>query len=152
MALLLSVLPIAGLLILITAFVRRQMEENRRRPPGTKIPPGPDGVPILGNMLQIPPHHSWLKFKEWADQYGPIIRFTILGRENVVLSTERAANDLLRERGTTYSSREHLVMASDILSDNLRPLLLGYDGEALLAPRLLGVAARGAHESREWAG
>lgn len=71
-----------------------------------------------------------------------------LGRENVVLSTERAANDLLRERGTIYSSREHLVMASDILSDNLRPLLLGYDGEALLTPLLLGVAARGAHESR----
>ncbi|KAJ3461119.1 hypothetical protein MRS44_011986 [Fusarium solani] len=127
MALLLPLLPIAGLLILITAFFQRQMEEKRRRPPGTSIPPGPDGVPILGNMLQIPPHHSWLKFKEWADQYGNIIRFTILGRENVVLSTEGAANDLLRERGTAYSSREHLIMASDILSDNLRPLLLGYD-------------------------
>jgi hypothetical protein len=100
-------------------------------------------------MLQIPPHHSWLKFKEWADQYGRIIRFTILGRENVVLSTERAANDLLRERGTLYSSREHLVMASDMLSDNLRPLLLGYDGKAFLTPWLLEVAARGAHESRE---
>ena len=142
-------LPMAGLLILITAFVRRHLEEKRRCPPGTKIPPGPDGVPILGNMLQIPPHHSWLKFKEWADQYGHIIRFTILGRENVVLSTERAANDLLRERGTLYSSREHLVMASDMLSDNLRPLLLGYDGKAFLTPWLLEAAARVAHESRE---
>lgn len=129
MALLLPMIAIAGLLILITGVVRRQIEENRRRPPGTKIPPGPDGIPILGNMLQIPPHHSWLRFKEWSDQYGHIIRFTILGRENVVLSTERAANDLLRERGTLYSSREHLVMAGDILSDNLRPLLLGYTGK-----------------------
>lgn len=134
MALLLPLIPMTGLLILITALVRRQMEENRRRPPGTKTPPGPAGVPILGNMLQIPPHHSWLKFKEWADQYGNIIRFTILGRENVVLSTERVANDLLRERGTLYSSREHLVMASDMLSDNLRPLLIGYTGKAFLAP------------------
>lgn len=148
MALLLPMFPIAGLLILITAFIRRQVEEKRRRPAGTKVPPGPDGVPILGNMLQIPPQHSWLKFKEWADQYGHVMRFTILGRENVVLSTERAANDLLRERGTIYSSREHLVMAADILSDNLRPLLLGYDGKALPTPWPLEVAARGAHGSR----
>lgn len=149
MALFWSVFPIAGLLMIITAFVRRQAEEKRRRPPGTKIPPGPDGVPILGNMLQIPPHHSWLKFKKWADQYGNIIRFTILGRENVVLSTERAANDLLRERGTMYSSREHLVMASDLLSDNLRPLLIGYNGKAFHTPCPLGVEAGGAHECRE---
>lgn len=132
MALLLPMLPVAGVLILIMAFVRLRMEGQRRRPPGTKTAPGPAGAPILGNMLQIPPQHSWLKFKEWADQYGPIIRFTILGRENVVLSTERAANDLLRERGTLYSSREHLVMASDFLSDNLRPLLLPYDGKEFL--------------------
>lgn len=147
MVLFLQVLPVAGLLILVAALVRRQMEEQRRRPPGSKTPPGPAGAPILGHMLQVPPQHSWLKFKEWADQYGPIIRFTILGRENVVLSTERAANDLLRERGTLYSSRERLVMASDFLSDNLRPLLLPYDGEISLGPWLLDDAARRAPES-----
>jgi hypothetical protein len=74
-------------------------------------------------MLQIPAAHSWLKFKEWTDQFGPIVRFGILGRENVVVATEEIANDLLRERGGLYSSREQLTMAADLLSNNLRPLL-----------------------------
>ncbi|KAL3459719.1 cytochrome P450 [Aspergillus heterothallicus] len=83
-------------------------------------------LPIVGHALQIPPVHSWLRFKTWTDELGPIVRFRIFGRENIVISTEKVANDLLRERGSRYSSREHLIMASDYLSDNLRPLLLGY--------------------------
>lgn len=87
------------------------------------------GIPIVGNLLQIPPVHSWLKFKEWSDLYGPVFQLNIAGRQHVVLSTEKIANELLRERGSLYSSREHLAFASGLLSNNLRPLLLPYNGE-----------------------
>jgi cytochrome P450 len=43
-----------------------------------------------------------------------------------VVSTEKVANDLMRERGTLYSSREQFPMAAQLLSDNLRPLFLPY--------------------------
>lgn len=86
------------------------------------------GLPIIGHILQIPAVHSWLKFKIWTDELGPIVRFRMFGRENIVISSEKVANDLLRERGSRYSSREHLIMASEYLSANLRPLLLGYGG------------------------
>ena len=86
------------------------------------------GKPLVGNLLDIPPYHSWLKFKKWADQYGPIFRLSIAGREHYVVSTEKIANDLLRERGTIYSSREQLPAAAQLLSRDLRPLLLPYDG------------------------
>lgn len=76
----------------------------------------------------MPPKHSWLLFKDWADQYGPIFRFTIGGQNNVVVSTEKIANDLLRERGTLYSSREQSVFAAELMSQNLRPLFLPYNG------------------------
>lgn len=82
------------------------------------------GKPLVGNLLDIPPHHSWLKFKEWADQYGPLFRLNIAGREHYIVSTEKIANDLLRERGTLYSSREQLPAAAQLLGDNMRPLLL----------------------------
>ena len=86
------------------------------------------GKPIVGNLLDIPPYHSWLKFKEWADQYGPIYRLNIAGKNNVIVSTEKIANDLLRERGNIYSSREQFPMAVQLLSDNLRPVFMPYDG------------------------
>jgi cytochrome P450 len=50
----------------------------------------------------------------------------IAGREHFVVSTESIANDLLRDRGNIYSSREQLPAATWLLSDNLRPLFWPY--------------------------
>ncbi|PSS37905.1 hypothetical protein PHLCEN_2v247 [Hermanssonia centrifuga] len=33
------------------------------------MPPGPDGLPYLGNILQLTKTH-WLRFSEWSEQYG----------------------------------------------------------------------------------
>jgi hypothetical protein len=85
------------------------------------------GKVIIENLLDIPPYHSWLKFKEWGDVYGPIYKLKIANRTHVVLSSEKIANDLLRERCSLYSSREHLPFASNLLSNNLRPLFLPYN-------------------------
>ncbi|KAL7272125.1 hypothetical protein RUND412_005081 [Rhizina undulata] len=120
-------LLVVGFLVLLTILIQRLFRSNAKLPPKTQLPPGPPGIPILGNLLQIPPKHSWLLFKQWADQYGPIFRFSIAGRNNIVLSTEKIANDLLRERGNYYSSREHLYFAGELLSHNLRPLFLPYN-------------------------
>jgi hypothetical protein len=80
----------------------------------------------------MPEKHSWLLFKQWADEYGPIFRFTIGNQNNVVVSTEKIANDLLRERGGLYSSREQSVFAAELMSRNLRPLFLPYNGTLYL--------------------
>ncbi|GIJ81524.1 hypothetical protein Asppvi_000023 [Aspergillus pseudoviridinutans] len=118
-------LTYAAVVIVLAVIAFQHRSSNLPR--GTGRPPSPKhGLPILGHVLQIPSFHSWLKFKTWTDELGPIVRFRIFGRENIVVSNEKIANDLLRERGTLYSSREHLTMASDLLSDNLRPLLIGY--------------------------
>ncbi|KAK0122021.1 hypothetical protein ONS95_010286 [Cadophora gregata] len=98
-----------------------------RRPKGTRKLPGPKGVPIVGNLLQIQSRHSWLQFKAWADNYGPIFCLKLGLREHVVISSEAIANELLRERGNIYSSREQVPMAAELLSHNLRPLLLPYN-------------------------
>lgn len=59
---------------------------------------------MVGNLFDIPSYHSWLKFEEWSDVYGPIFRLNLTGRNHVVVSTEKVANDLLRERGGLYSA------------------------------------------------
>jgi hypothetical protein len=34
------------------------------------LPPGPKGLPIIGNLLDIPQEKPWLVYNEWADRYG----------------------------------------------------------------------------------
>jgi len=116
---------IAGVLIFVV--LKWIRSGTKSLPEGAREPPGPSGKPLVGNLLDIPPFHSWLRFKEWSDQYGTLFKLSIGGAPHVVVSTEKVANDLMRERGTLYSDREQLPMAAQLLSDNLRPLFLPYD-------------------------
>jgi hypothetical protein len=34
------------------------------------LPPGPPPSPVVGNIFQLPKEHPWLKYAEWAKQYG----------------------------------------------------------------------------------
>lgn len=38
--------------------------------PRTRLPPGPKGYPIVGNLFDLPPTHVWEKLGAWGKQYG----------------------------------------------------------------------------------
>jgi cytochrome P450 len=76
-----------------------------------------EGWPIAGNAFDIPSSHVWLKFKEWADEFGPIYQVNAFGTNIVVISKESIANDLFALRGALYSDRPQLIMTG-LVSDN----------------------------------
>ncbi|KIK64878.1 hypothetical protein GYMLUDRAFT_160779 [Collybiopsis luxurians FD-317 M1] len=96
---------------------------------GGKLPPGPRGIPILGNLLQIPVLRPYPKFREWAKQYGPVFSLKLGSQIVIVLNTAQAANDLLNTRSKIYSSRAPPHVAHDIMSDGQRLVFLPYDKE-----------------------
>ncbi|KAJ7928145.1 cytochrome P450 [Mycena leptocephala] len=96
------------LLFLIIGLARR----TRRR---VAYPPGPRGLPLIGNTLQIPKDRQWLKWAEWKAQYGDVIEISILGTPIIILSSMRAATDLLESRGNIYSDRPTATMAGELV-------------------------------------
>ncbi|KAK0365067.1 hypothetical protein LTR94_008238 [Friedmanniomyces endolithicus] len=120
----LATLVLLGAALAVIVYVLQP--KQTQLPKGTQLPSGPPGKPLVGNLLDIPPKHSWFRFLEWSKWYGPLYSLNLAGQKHVVISTEDIANDLLRERGNLYSSRMNLPMATELLSRNLRPLLLPY--------------------------
>lgn len=94
------------------------------------------GLPWIGSVFDLNKGEGgyfWFKFTEWSKQFGPIYQYKTFGKINVVVNTEKMANDLLRERGEFYSSRESLPMASQLLSDGYKALFLPYGGTIMAA-------------------
>ncbi|KAI0822419.1 cytochrome P450 [Trametes gibbosa] len=84
------------------------------------MPPGPRGLPFIGNKHQLPSTKPWRKFAEWNKQYGaqpPVL----CSSPPFLLGTAQAAWDLLEKRSEIYSTGP-----GEILSDNMRGLMLPY--------------------------
>lgn len=58
----------------------------------------------------MPREKAYLKFKEWADTYGPIFKLEIFGSTHVIVSSQEIAEDLMAKRGAIYSDRGTLHM------------------------------------------
>jgi cytochrome P450/nitrite reductase/ring-hydroxylating ferredoxin subunit len=64
--------------------------------------PGPRGVPLLGNALQVDLGKLHLILEQWAAQYGPMYRFRIGRDRSVVISDPDLVQQVLRARPETW--------------------------------------------------
>jgi hypothetical protein len=126
-------LVLKSLLSLIVVFLlgRYWIHTNSK-----KLPPGPPGLPLLGNMFQMS-GDLWLKFTEWKHQYGSsfathriafrsitvgtgsLVFLNLAGQPMLVLNSHKTAVDLLDRRAPTYSDRPRHIVASEILTGGL---------------------------------
>ncbi|PYI05122.1 putative cytochrome P450 [Aspergillus sclerotiicarbonarius CBS 121057] len=90
------------------------------------LPPGPKPLPIIGNVHQAPKSYGWQTYREWSQQYGPIVHVNMLGQPVIILSTSEAAHDLLAKRGAIFSDRPRLFLATELALKGLNILMMNY--------------------------
>ncbi|KAL0066768.1 hypothetical protein AAF712_006159 [Marasmius tenuissimus] len=95
---------------------------------GTRLPlpPGPKGLPIVGNLLDMPASFPGQSFEKMGKELGTdILYLNAVGTKIVVLNSQEACWDLLENRSGIYSSRPPLPMLID---------LLGWDKDFIILP------------------
>ena len=120
----LSLVPLYVPILLTVLFAVWVTRKIRRHPP---LPPGPAGLPILGNMFDLPKEKAWLKYTELAHHHSmsfsaraayyltifaetDILSFQVLTQTAIVLSSADVARALLEKRSDIYSDRPVSVM------------------------------------------
>ncbi|KZT58487.1 cytochrome P450 [Calocera cornea HHB12733] len=95
-------------LILLLSLLVRLLLRTRVAP----LPPGPNAIPLLGNLVMPDPFR--VPFKRWADEYGDVMLLRIMGKPLLFVNTRKAAAELLEKRTASTGGRAHQVMCDDL--------------------------------------
>ncbi|RDB20518.1 hypothetical protein Hypma_012422 [Hypsizygus marmoreus] len=90
------------------------------------LPPGPKGLPLIGNLLDMPSEKEWLTFAQWGEQWGDISSVTVLGQTIIVINSAQAAFDMLDKKSPIYSDRPTLEMGGNLVGWKNTLVLLPY--------------------------
>ena len=71
--------------------------------------PGPRGLPLFGNALQIKSHQMHLQFEAWARQYGPYYQLRLGPRRIMVVADHKAIGALMRDRPDGFARTNRLA-------------------------------------------
>ena len=86
----------AGLLIFVYTKV------TRRRVP---LPPGPPGVPLLGNLPFLDPElHTY--FRDLGQKYGPIVKLQLGNKVGIIVNSPSVAREILKDHDVTFANRD----------------------------------------------
>ncbi|KAJ6482515.1 cytochrome P450 [Mycena sanguinolenta] len=87
------------------------------------FPPGPKGLPILGNALDMPTSHPWVTFSQWGEKYGGLVYLNALGKSLMIINDAKYAVDILDKKARSSSDRPTLVMAGRLVGWDKLPAL-----------------------------
>ena len=106
------VLPLVPL-ILVFIYLSKKSSEFAARSQGRPLPPGPPGIPVLGNLFDLPKSSPWLGYRDICQKYGASP--TANDGVPVISRSKRREPSPLAGHGPLHSPRQRP-------QDRLRPL------------------------------
>ncbi|RDB29742.1 hypothetical protein Hypma_013817 [Hypsizygus marmoreus] len=80
----------------------------------TPLPPGPKGLPIIGNVSDMPSKREWITYAEWGRKWGGILSVSLLGRPMIIVNSASVMSELDKQ-GSIYSDRPKLEMGGELV-------------------------------------
>lgn len=101
-------------LVALIAFLGLLVVRQTKRKSNYRLPPGPKPLPIVGNVLDLPPKgvpefQHWFKHK---DTYGSISSITVMGLRLIIFHDKEAAQAVLGKKAQKTSARPQLNFAT----------------------------------------
>jgi hypothetical protein len=129
-----------SVIVLVLYLVKRSLSPKHPAP----LPPGPRGLPLIGNALDFPTTKAWLVFREWGQTWGQeihlprniftktlrgigdIVSISIFGTTFIIVNNVQIALDLLSKKSTTYSDRPIFQFGGEMVGWENTPTLGQY--------------------------
>ncbi|KAI3858579.1 hypothetical protein MKX03_005627, partial [Papaver bracteatum] len=112
------------MLVLITyTFVVIVRRLQRRNSEELRFPPGPRGLPLVGNLLSLEPDlHVY--FAKLSKIYGPIIKLQLGRMCVIVFNSSSVAKEVLRDQDANFSGR-HIPTSALIMTYGGKDIIWG---------------------------
>lgn len=107
-----SLVLVTAIVASLSFFLVKIIQQSKNTP----LPPGPKGLPLLGNIRDLPPPGTleWPHWQTHKEKYGSITSVSVLGQHFVILHDRQVIVDLLETRAMKSASRPKLVFAGDM--------------------------------------
>ncbi|EIW83715.1 cytochrome P450 [Coniophora puteana RWD-64-598 SS2] len=98
---------------------------SRARRGGLPLPPGPLGIPWLGNVIGLDVAQPWVTYTKYGEKYGGLVYTKLLGQDLIVINDEEVAIELLERRSAIYSGRP-VIATNELFGMDFNTGLLQY--------------------------
>ncbi|KAL4069081.1 cytochrome P450 [Scleroderma citrinum] len=105
------------------AYFIQRIVFKRSTPP---LPPGPEPLPILGNLYDLPTEKPCITYTEWSKKFGDIVHIHVFGQHIILINSAKTAVEMLDKKSVKYSDRPVLPLAGDLLGCKRSLPLLSY--------------------------
>ncbi|XLT47917.1 hypothetical protein HN873_040521 [Arachis hypogaea] len=90
--------------LFIFFFFQKQTHNKKK-----DFPPGPRGLPIIGNLHQLDNSSLYLQLFEFSKKYGPIFSLQLGLRKAIVISSPELAKEALKNHDREFAGRPNLI-------------------------------------------